>query len=65
MHWTNGKRHMHGLPVLRKQANRKDRFYPPKEILFQTIEDIMNDILPKRMNEVFKTFASAEDICKK
>ena len=31
-HWSNNKRRMHGLPLLRKHSNRKTRFYPTREI---------------------------------
>lgn len=61
-HWTNGKRHIHGLPVLRKQANDKERFYPPLVFLFSMIEDLVNDIVPAHMNELYKTFANIKDM---
>ena len=59
-HWTNGKRHMHGLPVLRGAANRKDRFFPSLSVVAPMIEEILNDILPKKTEELFNTFAECK-----
>ena len=65
MHWSNNKRKMHGLPVLRGDIN-KDRIkkfysFKPSPIVFYLIEDIMEEILPKEINKHFEQFADIKD----
>ena len=61
-HWTNNRRRMHGLPVLRKSANNKHRFFPPKHELFHIIESVLYEVCAEEIQKQFEELASIGDI---
>ena len=62
LHWSNNKRRMYGLPVLRGQINKyRNKHYPsfrPTIHLFCTIEDVINETIGSKLcsNEFFGEF---------
>ena len=61
-HWTNNKRRRHGLPVLRKEANRKCRTVPQvfMKTVFIAVEEILEDVIPKQIENTFECFADVK-----
>lgn len=68
LHWSNNKRRMYGLPVLRGKTNKcRSKRYPsfrPSAYLFCTIEDIIEETLSSELcnNEFFNGFVDFRNV---
>lgn len=68
IHWTNNKRKMKGLPVLRGKANKhrvtKFRSFKPTPRVFFTIEDVIDEMISDNLatSEYFNKFVDVRDM---
>ena len=64
-HWTNNRRRMHGLAVLRKTSNNKNRFEPPRSMLVpytNKIETLISKIQQASILDFIDQMADIKDI---
>ncbi len=66
LHWSNNKRRRNGLPVLRGSVNRsratKFHSFKPTPRAFFYIEDLMDEILPQKLDGFFNQFVEIKDM---
>lgn len=66
IHWSNNKRRRNGLPTLRGRLNKNrttkfHSFHPTSRVFF-AIEDMLDEILPSKINEHFNQFVDVKNI---
>lgn len=59
-HWTNNKRRMHGLPLLRKSANRKSRFSPSRNEYMEVMR-VLDAIAPELVRSTIAMMVDISD----
>jgi len=62
LHWSNNKRRIAGLPVLRGKTNLKDRTLPSKLILNQLIIEALDEEVCKYIKNFYKNFTNINNI---
>lgn len=65
LHWTNNKRRRHGLHSLRGKVNkyRQKTFHSfQSPAVFYYLEDLIAEVLPKKMDENFSKFVDVKDL---
>lgn len=65
LHWDNNKRRRHGLHSLRGKVNkyRQKTFHSfQSHAVFYYIEDLIAEVLPKKMDENFGKFVDVKDL---
>ena len=66
IHWSNNKRRRNGLQTLRGKTNKNriTKFYSfkPTPRVFFAIEDMLDELLPKKLDEHFAQFVDVKDI---
>ena len=60
-HWTNNKRRLHGLPLLRKDSNRRSRFQPNADVYISAME-IVDKLLRGTLQTTIDSFACISDL---
>lgn len=63
----NNVKKMHGLPMSRSNGRRKAELKKKRvrritSVVFSMVSRMIEEILPKKVNEVFSDFASVDDI---
>lgn len=65
LHWTNNKRRRFGLNALRGKVNkyRQKNFHSfQSPVIFYYLEDLIAEILPKKLDENFGKFVDVKDL---
>ena len=60
-HWTNNKRRLHGIPLLRKASNRKSRVLPNADVYISTMQ-IIDKLLRRTLQTTIDSFARISDL---
>ena len=64
-HWSNNKRKMHGIPLLRKESNRPERKKPSPLFLFtlhQLVDTIITEDIVYMSQNFFSNFSDANKL---
>ena len=62
LHWSNNKRRIAGLPVLRGKSNIKDRFLVPQLILTQLVMEALDEEVNKYIENSYKNLVDVNNI---